>query len=266
MKYVLWVCCVLGVLSVRGQSFRLESFGSDTIPVTARKMTSVIFPVEIGAGIWVTRDVLVQRVKGVRNAIELKAERRDFMPTNLAVYGKDGRLYSFALRYVEDTSVLNFMVSPSGARAVMLTDLPVGLPELDADAALLGHRPAFVHVSAVSDGLRLRLAGIWSRDSLMWLVLRLRNRVPVGLGPCSVRLYVEDKKQIKRMATQEVDVAPVYGGSLEGLAGDASLFMVVGLRPVFVPSRKRLVVELTAADRSVLVRVKGKVLRKVRRG
>ena len=230
-------------------------------------MTSLIFPGEIGAGIWVTRDVRVERVKGVRNAIELKAERRDFTPTNLAVFGRDGRLYSFELRYVEDTSVLNFLVAPvGGVRPLLPGDLPVALPVLDSDAVALAARQGFLHGSGSSDGLRLRLAGVWSRDSLMWLVLRVSNRVPVALGASSLRVYVQDRKEVKRMATQEVDVSPVFVSGLDGLTGNSSCSVVIGVRPVFVSSRRRLVVDLASGDRAVSVRVKGTVLRKVRKG
>jgi len=78
----------------------------------------------------------VQKVRGVENVIELKALKRDFPPTNLAVYGKDGRLYSFVLHYVEDTSALDYRVVPDVAAepSVRLTgcgwmggDLPDGM-------------------------------------------------------------------------------------------------------------------------------------------
>lgn len=252
-------------LSAYGQGFVVQGFPGQVIPVTVRKMTSVIFPCEIGAGIWVTRDVRVERAKWTRNAIELKAERKDFAPTNLAVYGRDGRLYSFELRYVEDTPVLNFLVAPvASGRPVAFTDVPVPLTVLDSDAVSLSRLRGFLRISGSSEGLRMRLAGVWSRDSLMWLVLRVRNTVPVGLGASSFRLYVEDRKQVKRMASQEVEVTPVY---VSAFSGD-SFNVAVAVRPLFVSSGRRLVVSFgsVSGDREVRVRVKGKVLRKVRKG
>ena len=79
--------CMGIVFSLRAQEsgFRLEGIESRTLPVTGRKMTNVIFPVDIAAGVRVSKDVLVQKVKGVENVIELKALRRDFPSTNLSV-------------------------------------------------------------------------------------------------------------------------------------------------------------------------------------
>src|ERR1700722_10354858 len=150
--------------------FHLEGMESRSLPVTGRKMTNVIFPVEIAAGVRVSRDVLVEKVKGVENVIELKALKRDFAPTNLAVYGKDGRLYSFVLHYVEDTTVLDYQVVRDrevAGTAVKLTGWPVNLELLRTDARLLSDRRGFLRRHAKSDGLELKLKGIYLRDSLL---------------------------------------------------------------------------------------------------
>jgi hypothetical protein len=109
------------------------------------QMTNLVFPVAIRTGIKVSRDVLVQKVKGVENVIELKAARPHFAPTNLSVFGLDGRLYSFDLEYSDNPPVLNFAVVPAPTPAkrslsilrkppLLLTDLPVDQETLARDA------------------------------------------------------------------------------------------------------------------------------------
>src|ERR1700761_4889253 len=134
---VMVICGVTGTeANAQEPGFHLEGVASRTLPVTGRKMTNVIFPIDIAAGVRVSRDVLVQKVKGVENVVELKALKREFAPTNLAVYGNDGRLYSFVLHYVEDTTVLDYRVvgdDLGGIPTVRLTGWPVSPEQLRAD-------------------------------------------------------------------------------------------------------------------------------------
>ncbi len=250
--------------------FHLEGMESRSLPVTGRKMTNVIFPVEIAAGVRVSRDVLVEKVKGVENVIELKALRRDFAPTNLAVYGKDGRLYSFVLHYVEDTSVLDYRVvrdGASGETRVRLTGWPVDPEQLRLDGRKLAERERVLHGKAFADGLCLRLRGVYILDSLLWLAIDLEDRSAIGFTPSAVRIYTEDKKKVKRTATQEVDADPVWTEPLGKIGGFDRQATAVAFRPFVVGRGKRLVIEVgdETGNRQVVLKVKGKVLLKARR-
>ena len=263
---------VVGVLKAQEPGFHLEGMESRALPVTGRKMTNVIFPVDIAAGVRVSRDVLVQKVRGVENVIELKVLRRDFAPTNLAVYGTDGRLYSFVLHYVEDTAVLDYRVVPdsgvAAARTVRLTGWPVDRETLGRDARELSARRGFLHHRSTDAGLRLRLKGFYLRDSLLWLSIELQDRTAIGCGAGGLRIYTADRKRVKRMATQEVELSPVYCRGFAGLAGLGRGETAVAFRPFFVSRGKRLVIAFSEeqGDRQVMLRVKGKLLGRARRG
>ena len=259
-------------LSLHAQEpgFHLEGIASRCLPVTGRKMTNVIFPIDIAAGVRVSRDVLVQKVRGIENVIELKALKRDFAPTNLAVYGKDGRLYSFVLHYVEDTTVLDYRVVPDdapGEPKVRLAGWPVEPERLRLDARLLANRRSFWHRRADIDGLRLQLKGTYLRDSLLWLTLELQNRTAMDCAPGDLRIYTEDRKKIKRTATQEVDVSPVYAEGIAALPGFGRQETAVALHPFLVGRGRRLVIVLAdeAGDRQVVLRVKRNVLMRARK-
>jgi hypothetical protein len=256
------------------QGYRLVGMVSLRVPVTAAKMTNLVFPMPVAAGVKVSRDVLVQRPKGVVNVIELKAVRANFKETNLSVYGKDGRLYSFVLHYVEDTTVLNYRVlfddesSEEGLlgerRIVMLQGLPVDGATLDSDALALSSRPGFLHRSVSSGGVRLSLRGVYLRDSLLWLCLGLRNRTAIGFIPAYMRVFVKDARRIKRTASQEVEMLPVYPGLLEPVPGGGSRLLTIGLTP-FVPGKgKKLVVELADAGGGRVLELEVKDVSKAR--
>ena len=293
------VSLLVGVLvqaQVVSPGYHLEGTVGLSVPVSGLKMTNLVFPVAVWPAVKVSRDVLMQRPKGIENVIELKAMRRNFPETNISVYGRDGRLYSFVLHYVEDTAVLNFRVVVDGAsilpagvsaglgavggvvagssatpgsvggiaglsdRAVIFTGLPVDGVTLDSDAVMLARRRGLIGRSVVVSGLRLWLKGVYLRDSLLWICLGMYNRTPIGFAPAYLRVYVEDKKRIKRTASQQVTVVPVYPPRLAAVRGNSGASLALGLTP-FVPARgKRLVVEMadSSGGRVLVLRVKGK--------
>src|ERR1700743_1602127 len=71
--------------------FRVEGIGSVPIPVSLNKMTNLIFPDSILKAVEVSRDLIAQKVRGVRNVLELKAGREGMAETNLSVYDAGGR-------------------------------------------------------------------------------------------------------------------------------------------------------------------------------
>lgn len=249
-----------------GQAFGLVGIPSRTVPVSGKKMTNLVFPVALETGVKVSGDVLVQRPKGVDNVIELKAVRRNFPPTNLSVFGKDGRLYSFDLRYVEDTAVLSFQVVPGAQPLLRLTGMPADVATLDTDACVLAGRRPFLHKDICRDGLRFGLTGIYLRDGLMWLCFRVSNGTRIAFTPAFVRVFTEDRKKVKRTATQDVELAPVYAGRLPAVAGRGGEVFAQAFRPFTVAKGKHLVVQLVddAGGRSMELVVKRRVLLKAR--
>jgi len=262
----LWVLLFELLLGHAGysQDFELVGMPSRTVPVSGTKMTNLVFPEALETGVKVSRDVLVQRPRGVDNVIQLKAVRRNFPATNLSVFGKDGRLYTFDLRYVADTDVLSFRVVasvPAGG-SVMLTGLPVDVSTLAVDGALLGNRKGPSGGRASRDGLRLQLSGVFLRHELLWLCFKVENHSGISFTPAFVRVFEEDKKKVKRTATQDLELAPVYASKLGDVQGRQTVLFTEAFRPFTVGKGKRLVVQLAddTGGRSLELVVKRKVL------
>jgi Domain of unknown function (DUF4138) len=290
-----WVTGVIGGLvggaaligSVKAQGpasgFHLEPLPSREVVVTTAKMTNLVFPVAVGTGVKVSRDVLVQKVHGAANVLELKAARPGFRTTNLSVYTLDGNLYSFDLRYVEDTGVLNYRVVPDTSagwepgmasprpsgwprRLVIPDGLPVDWVSLQADADRLGAAPGFMRHSVKRDGLVVTLRGIWMTDSLLWLSMEVRNRSLIPYRPEYLRVYTEDRKKVRRMAEQQAPVSPVLTSSLPLVAGDSIRPLVMGFVPFSVPRGKWLCVDMADAGggRQTILRIDHKALLRAR--
>jgi conjugative transposon TraN protein len=261
MKNLLIIGALLGTGIVsRAQdlpSFTLTALTTQKVPVTEHKMTNLVFPVAIRTGIKVSRDVLVQKVKGVENVIELKAARPHFAPTNLSVFGMDGRLYSFDLEYADNPTVLNFAVvpAPSGEATNLYPDKPLLLTGLLADQATLAEdartlakEKGFLHASVHSEKMRLQVEGIYLKDSLLWFTLRLRNATQVPYSPEHIRLFIQERTKARRRAIQEIPIEPVYTALPNRITGRSSEIFALGYPLFTVPRNKELWLEI--AERS----------------
>jgi conjugative transposon TraN protein len=232
-------------------SFTLTKLTAQPVPVTEHKMTNLVFPVAIRAGIKVSRDVLVQKVRGVENVIELKAVRSHFAPTNLSVFGLDGRLYSFNLEYVADPPVLNFSVVPAPAAnafpSLLLSGLPVNQVTLAADAATLSEEKPFLHPSVTNEKMRLQVDGIYLKDSLLWFTGRIHNSAQVPYYPEYVHVFIQDRTNAKRTAIQQTAIEPVYAAWPHQVFGQSTETFALGYPLFVVPRHKKLWLE--AAER-----------------
>jgi hypothetical protein len=260
-----------GLLS-RGQAgagFGLVPLPCDSVPVTLNKMTSLVFPVAVRGGIRVSREIAVQKVAGVDNVIELKAMRKDFLPTNLDVFGVDGKLYSFELYYKENPQVLSYAVVDQGREivdtrtrevgealgigAVKLSGLPVDEVRLQRDADSLAGLRGHLHKTARKGGVTMRLKGMYYIDGLLWLTLYFQNRSAMPYRPGYFRVYIADRRRGKRATIQEVSLNPVYGRLPEVILGEAKV--VMGFRPFTAGKRKKLAVEVGEENGGRVMRV-----------
>jgi conjugative transposon TraN protein len=261
-KIILLYIGIALTITAHTQSFRLEPIPSVTIPVTVDKMTNLVFPEPILSGVKVSSEIIAQKAHGVENVIEIKANHRHFTTTNLTVYGKDGQLYSFILKYVDDTAILNFRILPASGAPIQLSDLPAPIPSLREDAHDLESKSAKLHSSTHTDHLSLGLTGVYSKDSLEWLTFRLTNHSALNFHPETVRFYVQDKKQVRRRAVQEVDITSVYQDQTQTIPSRQSTGLAFAFTPFHIPNTKRLNCELRGKDgRTITLKLKPRRLR-----
>lgn len=257
-------------------SFSVEGIGSQSIPLTYYKMTNIVFPAPIKPGIKVSKDILVQKVKGTENVLVLKAARKGFVPTNLSVYGLDGRLYSLELRYEENPAVLNFRVTGdslagdtairSGAHPVILSGFPVDKSSLQKDAEEIAAQKGFMHHGVSYEKLRLTLRGIYLRDGIMWFSFRLKNHSRIDYSPEYTRCFIAERKILKRTASQEIALKPVYESLAESVPGDSSRAIVMGFQPFTLPKDKKLIIQMGERNggRLLVLTIQNTVLLKAR--
>jgi conjugative transposon TraN protein len=269
MKYLFIIAALLVTGTfVRAQdlpSFTLTALTAQKVPVTDHKMTNLVFPVAIRTGIKVSRDVLVQKVKGVENVIELNAARPHFAPTNLSVFGLDGRLYAFDLEYADSPKVLNFVVVPvpkgnvatlyPDKPVLLLTGLPVDEATLAIDAGTLAKEKGFLHASTRHERMHLQVEGIYLKDSLLWVVLQITDRAQVPYYPEYVRLFTQDRTKAKRTAIQQTAMESVYSVVPDQIAGRSSQRFALGFPLFTVPSDENLWLEVAERNGGRLLKL-----------
>jgi hypothetical protein len=102
----------------------------------------------------------------------------------------------------------------------------------------------FMHRVVRDEKMELVLQGVYLRDGLLWVGMRLENHSPIGYRPGYIRWCIRDRKQSRRTAVQDVVIRPMYVSPMEALPGDSSRVMLVGFRPFALPRDKKLVLEL----------------------
>lgn len=259
-------------------SYTLVGLESKQVAITMNRMTSLIFPVGIKTGIKVSRDIAIQKVKGLENVLEVKALKQNFTPTNVSVYCVDGKLYSFELYYLDSPSIVNYAIvnAPSGSRLgvvavpapvipVQLSGLPADEVTLSNDADSLARVGRFLHCRTSDSRMRFRLKGIYIKDSLMWMALQVKNASQVPYRTDYLRMYVIDKKRGKRVAVQQVTIMPVYQHLPEQIASETVSF-TVGFPLFTIADNKKIRLELAELDggRTLKLEFTNKTLLKAR--
>jgi conjugative transposon TraN protein len=246
LKYILF--CVL-LLSFRHVAFPQTSDQSPHIELSFNKTSSIVFSAPITSVDKGSRDILVQKAKGVTNILQLKAGRVNFKETNLTVITADGMLHHFLVRYSEHPASL---IVNSKLQSADDQNASVFFQEAMTDAALkqcadyILTLPSNTKVKSTSRyKMTLALQGLYIKDNIMFYHLRISNASNIPFHTDMLRFFVKDKQREKRMASQEVGELPLYVGSNNDVVpGNTAIDVVYALSKFTIPDAKVLTVEL----------------------
>jgi hypothetical protein len=261
MKGMLFVLLCLCWGLAEGQvpaGYVLRPVGAQVVPVSGRRVTTLLFPMPIREGVRVSRDVQVEKIKGVENVLALRAARGYFVPTNLAVCGMDGRVYSFNLVYADTAEAWQYRVEAAGdtGRGLILTGLPADATRLSEDARAIGAKQGWMHAAVNIKKIRLVVTGVWSADSLIWVAGLLKNKSQVDFAVGRVRLFTADRKRVKRMAMQQGELEPVWTSGAGLVGGKATGSFSLAYRGIAVPEGKRVVLEIAERNGGRVLRLR----------
>jgi conjugative transposon TraN protein len=93
------------------------------------------------------------------------------------------------------------------------------------------------------------VTGIYVHEDMLFLGVALRNKSNIKYDIQSLRFFVRDKKNLKRTASQEVELRPLYvRNETKSVNGNASAEMAFVFQKFTIPDSKTLAMELFEKD------------------
>ena len=268
------ILCLTAALFSDGQVQRVSVFPRSAyiepyrLEVTINKTSHLIFPDAITSIDRGSQDIIVQKAEGTENILKIKAGTKGFEETNLSIITKDGRLYSFLVKYSSAPEYLNLRIDPPSG----------GLPP-DSYPASQETQPLSTPNGVLKTSLgklmnaKSNVAGVWKEKARMYAAvdafyvagevmycrLQLANYSVIDFTLEVVRFYIRDKKSGKRIASQEMEVTP-HGdaGNGGGLKGKASAVFAFALPKFTIPDGKYLAIQINerGGERHLLLKLK----------
>ena len=226
-----------------------EIIPSLTLLICFNKTTNLIFPFKIKSIDRGSKDLLVQKAKGVENVLQLKAAIENFEETNLSVITSDGRLYSFVVNYSSNPGTLNLhFVKDSSVIKEPRLQFPDVTNEavIETDAKNINEQERDVFwIKDKKFGIRMRLTGLYVRNDVLYFQLQLQNRSTIDYDIDMLHFFIKDRKQARRTASQELSILPlhIYGNNLS-VKGDSCQSLVYALPKFTIPDKKWLHVQM----------------------
>lgn len=272
LKKVVIVYAVLftiGAFAQQTNRNRLTKIDSDSVAIGYSKTTNIVFPYAIKSVDRGSQDILVQKAKGLENILQVKAAQRGFIPTNLTVVTADGKLHSFVLNYNEQSPQLNLFVNKIELerQEIYFSDESGNKEEIQEYSKL-----AFYEKSKIRGGkenrheIKFQLNGIFIQNDIMFFRLIVENSSKIKYDIDQLRFFIRDTKKVKRTATQEIEISPIYIlNNAAAIDGEAENTFVFALSKFTIPEDKYLAIQLMEKNggRHLELDVKNKKIEKV---
>lgn len=260
MKFQILITALLSVLMnvAIAQPIPLPA-GTEVIPYTLKvgfnKTTVLLFPAAIKDADRGWQDIIVGRQSGLDNILKLKAGRKDFVPSNLHVFTKDGRIYSFEILYGEGCGGTYDLSRLPPTRGKSIPSMTLIFPDLD-DAApetrlrldkVEASRPFFA-TTVRKHQLRLQLLSIHFDHDRLYFRYRIRNRSALPYQIDFSRMYITDGRQVRRSTSQQQEITPEFTSGEKLVPGHSSIEMVFVLKRFTIPEARKFQLEFFEKD------------------
>ena len=238
--------------------------------ITCNKTTTLVFPFAIQSVDRGSKDVLVQKVSGVENVLQIKAGIADFSETNLSVITTDGKLYSFILNYQKNPPELNIVFSKDTLEYISTRKIifraAKNEEEVSSIAERVLHSKKTVHgIKGRHESVLLSLNGLYISNDVFYFQIQLTNKSQVSYDVNSIRFFIREKKKSRRTAIQEREVQPLYVyGNDTCIERESSEQSVIALPKFTLPDNKYFFVHLTESNggRDLDIKIKNRQLLK----
>lgn len=244
------------------QMFAIESH---PVEVSAERTVAISFPFAITSVDRGSNQILAQKAKGTQNVLLLKAAQKQIVPTSLIVITSDGAIHSFEVTYHDPPNSLILQPSESLRNEAKSAD---GLDDQQINHAieLARQHPSNIRKRARNVGIYAGLDGLFIKDELMLLRLEIANESLIDYDLESIRMFVGDRRQVKRTASQRDEVIPLKSSAvLDQVKGSKRKSLVLVIPKMTLAKAKQFTIEVkeNGGARHLQFTLTGKQLRSV---
>lgn len=262
-KFIVLMLVMLSALPVYSQNSAASDYveiSPEPLTIAVGKTTNLIYPFAIKSVDRGSRDVLVQKAKGLDNILQVKAGRECFEATSLTVITTDGKLYSYSVGYDEDTSQFNLDYTNGGANATEEYKEAMA-KKLSATAVSLDRN--IYRIKDNNEGVKLSIEGLYVHENLFFFKVRIKNKTNINYDIGQLRLFIIDQKKAKRTASQDNEIKQLYvHNPVSVIKGPEEQTIVIAVQKFTIPDKKELILQLMEKDggRHIEVKVKNKTV------
>ena len=218
------------------------------LAITFYKTTNLVFPYSIKSVDRGSKDVLVQKAKGVENILQVKAAKPNFDETNITVITADGKLYSYILNYSNNPSSLNIQYENIRQEQTNAFFSATNINEAEIKADAENVLKADKNIRGLKDkkyGIKVQLNGLYINEEVMYYRIKLQNQSNINYDIERLRFFILDQQKSKRTASQELEVQPLYIHDDTSVLASQSEHVFVYAVPKFsIPDKKYLTIQL----------------------
>lgn len=245
------VYLLITTISVSAQQTSRNNFSkieSDSLLIAYFKTTTIVFPFAIKSVDKGSSDILVQKAKGIENILQIKAAQKGFLQTNLTVMTTDGKLYSFVVNYDEASPLLNLSHNETKyeGQEIYFSDERINDKDVQEYSKLAFYNKKKLRGEKESQyDIDLSLNGIFIHDAVMYYRIKIANNSKINYDINQLRFFIRDTKKVKRTASQEIEITPIYilNNAIK-IDGDTENIFVFALPKFTIPDKKYLAIQL----------------------
>lgn len=266
-----YMCCLMIMLlsssTGYGQSPALYAIEPLPLQVSAERTVSLSFAAAVKNVDRGSAELLAQKAKGVENVVLLRAARSQMQPTSLIVITADGQIHTFEVEYQQRPSCIGLQVMPKQHQpAAARFSNTIDQSQIQESVSLAMDQQSNLNRKAQVGDFSVKVDGLYVSGPVICIRLRMANRSVIDLQIETLRIFASDKKQIKRSASQQQELA-LIGSSEDSdqIKASEQKTVVVALAKTTLPKSKNLVIQITerGGARHISVPLKARHLSKI---
>lgn len=224
------------------------------------KTTHITFPAKVKYVDLGSNYLIAGKADETENVIRVKAAYKGFKEeTNFSVICEDGSFYTFLVTYSDHPDTLYWEMQPviSVDKNRPLNKETIVLNDIEGESPVLfdmivrslyeANERCITHLGERKDKIEATLRGIYVHNDVLYFNLSMKNLSHISYDIDYVRFTVQDKKKLKRTASQVKPVEParVFSGGRSGRINPKTAYRAIyAFQKFTISPEKILVVEI----------------------